>query len=94
MKKLEDTEHSQGNFRFSAIAMVPPLTPFFPAAYHSGFGHQFAIALESANVVAAAFKSAPNLGTAKQKLTESLPPDAFEMEPKPSASTATPAGPT
>ena len=33
MKRLEDTEHSQGNFRFAAIAMVPPLTPFFPAAY-------------------------------------------------------------
>src|SRR5713226_8263004 len=45
MKKLEETEHSQGNFRFAAIAMVPPLTPFFPAAYHTGFGHQFAIAL-------------------------------------------------
>ena len=40
MKKLEETtEHSQGNFRFAAIAMVPPLTPFFPAAYHTGFGH-------------------------------------------------------
>src|SRR5437762_13780150 len=48
MKKLEQTEHSQGNFHFAAIAMVPPLTPFFPAAYHTGFGHQFAIALESA----------------------------------------------
>src|SRR5260370_12208512 len=33
MKKLEESEHSQGNFRFAAIAMVPPLTPFFPAAY-------------------------------------------------------------
>ena len=56
MKKLEETtEHSQGNFRFATIAMVPPLTPFFPAAYHTGFGHQFAIALESANIVAAAF---------------------------------------
>ncbi len=48
MKKLEtSTEHSQGNFRFAAIANVPPLSPFFPAAYHTGFGHQFAIALES-----------------------------------------------
>ncbi len=57
MKKLEEsTLHSQGNFRFATIAMVPPLTPFFPAAYHTGFGHQFAIALESANVVALAFK--------------------------------------
>jgi len=34
MKKLEaSTEHSQGNFRFAAIANVPPLVPFFPAAY-------------------------------------------------------------
>src|SRR6266852_398052 len=71
MKKLEETEHSQGNFRFAAIAMVPPLTPFFPAAYHTGFGHQFAIALESANVVAAAFKDAPDLATAQQRLTDS-----------------------
>src|SRR5580693_3789603 len=80
MKRLEDTEHSQGNFRFAAIAMVKPLTPFFPAAYHSGFGHQFAIALESANVVAAAFKNAPDLRTAGQKLTESLAKAAFDIE--------------
>jgi uncharacterized protein (UPF0210 family) len=80
MKKLEETEHSQGNFRFAAIAMVPPLTPFFPAAYHSGFGHQFAIALESANVVAAAFKDAPDLATAKQRLTDSLALSAFDIE--------------
>jgi len=80
MKKLEETEHSQGNFRFSAIAMVKPLTPFFPAAYHTGFGHQFAIALESANVVAAAFKDAPNLAAAKQRLTDSLAASAFDIE--------------
>jgi uncharacterized protein len=80
MKKLEDTERSQGNFRFSAIAMVPPLTPFFPGSYHTGFGHQFAIALQSANVVAAAFKNAPDLRTAKQKLTEALATSAFEVE--------------
>ena len=80
MKKLEETEHSQGNFRFAAIAMVPPLTPFFPAAYHTGFGHQFAIALESANVVAAAFKGAPNLEAAKQRLTDALAASAFEIQ--------------
>jgi len=80
MKKLEETEHSQGNFRFAAIAMVQPLTPFFPAAYHTGFGHQFAIALESANVVAAAFKDAPDLATAKQRLTDSLATSAFDIE--------------
>jgi len=80
MKKLEDTEHSQGNFRFSAIAMVPPLTPFFPAAYHTGFGHQFAIALESASVVAAAFQNAPDLRAARQKLTDTLAAAAFDVE--------------
>lgn len=81
MKKLEErTAHSQGNFSFSAIAMVPPLTPFFPGSYHTGFGHQFAIALESANVVAAAFKAAPDLATAKQRLTDSLAASAFDIE--------------
>src|SRR5580693_2565800 len=80
MKKLEDTEHSQGNFRFAAIAMVKPLTPFFPAAYHNGFGHQFAIALESANLVAEAFKNAPDLETARRRLMDALSNQAFAIE--------------
>jgi uncharacterized protein len=80
MKKLSDTEHSQGNFRFSAIALVPPLTPFYPGSYHTGFGHQFAIALESANVVAAAFQGAADLATAKQRLTDALANAAFAIE--------------
>jgi uncharacterized protein (UPF0210 family) len=80
MKKLEDTEHSQGNFRFAAIAMVKPLTPFFPAAYHNGFGHQFAIALESANLVADSFKNAPDLATARRRLMDALSKEAFGIE--------------
>jgi uncharacterized protein (UPF0210 family) len=81
MKKLESaTMHSQGNFHFAAIALVPPLTPFFPAAYQNGLGHQFAIALESANVVAAAFKGAPDLATAKRRLTDSLATSAFDIQ--------------
>jgi uncharacterized protein len=81
MKKLENsTPHSQGNFSFSAIAMVPPLTPFYPGSYHTGFGHQFAVALQSANVVAAAFQDAPDLATAKQRLTDSLAAGAFDIE--------------
>src|SRR5215813_417210 len=81
MKKLEtSTEHSQGNFRFAAIANVAPYSPFFPAAYHTGFGHQFAIALESANVVADAFKGAPDLATARQRLIDSLSASAFEIQ--------------
>ena len=54
IKYLEDhTDHSGGNFYFAAIANVPPYAPFYPASYHQGLGHQFAVALESANVVAA-----------------------------------------
>jgi uncharacterized protein (UPF0210 family) len=80
MQKLSATEHSQANFSFSAIALVPPLTPFFPGSYHTGFGHQFAIALESANTVAAAFQGAPDLATARRRLTERLGSDAFAIE--------------
>src|SRR5260370_36943535 len=52
MKKLEGPEHSQGSCRLWGIGMMPPLTPFFPAAYATGFGRQYAIAWESANMVA------------------------------------------
>jgi len=81
IKKLEDqTEHSQGNFNLGAIAMVPPYSPFFTAAYHTGFGHQFAIGLESANVVEAAFKDAPDVESAKRKLTDMLRDSATDIE--------------
>ncbi len=81
IKRLEDeTEHSQGNFNLGAIAMVPPMSPFFTAAYHTGFGHQFAIGLESASIVAAAFKDAPDLETAKHRLTDMLSEQASEIE--------------
>jgi uncharacterized protein (UPF0210 family) len=80
MQKLAATEHSQANFKFSAIALVPPLTPFFPGSYHTGFGHQFAIALESANTVAASFQGAPDLATARQRLIERLGNEARNIE--------------
>ena len=81
IKKLEDTtEHSQGNFNLGAIADVPPLSPFFTAAYVDGFGHQFAIGLESANVVAEAFRGATDVDAAKQKLTSMLASEAIEIE--------------
>jgi len=81
IKKLEaETEHSQGNFNLGAIAMVPPMSPFFTAAYHTGFGHQFAIGLESADVVQAAFTGAPDLESARHKLEEMLSEQASEIE--------------
>lgn len=81
IKSLESsTERGEGNFRFAAIAEVPPLTPFFPAAYHTGFGHQFAVGLESAGVVLSAFRGAPNLSAARQRLNDQLTSIAFEVE--------------
>src|SRR5262245_1979228 len=56
MKQLEETEHSQGNFRFAATALAPTLTPFFPAAYHKSFAHQIAVCLGAGNTVAPAIK--------------------------------------
>jgi uncharacterized protein (UPF0210 family) len=52
------TDHSarsQGNFQFAATAMVKPLGPFYPAAYHTGAGKQFSLGFEGANVVQAVF---------------------------------------
>jgi len=73
MKVLaERTPHSQGNFSFSATALVPPLTPFYPGSYHTGFGHQFAVALQSANLVAEAFAGAPSPAAARETLVAAL----------------------
>jgi uncharacterized protein len=76
----DHTPHSEGNFRFAAIANVPAYSPFFPAAYHSGAGHQFAIGLESANTVAAAFQGASDFADARRRLIDLLYPQAFDVE--------------
>jgi uncharacterized protein (UPF0210 family) len=76
----ESTPHSEGNFRFAALASVPPYSPFFPAAYHTGNGHQFAIGLESANTVAAAFHNAPDYSAGKRQLIDLLFQQAFDVE--------------
>ncbi len=81
IKKLsEGTPNSQGNLRFAAIAMVPPLTPGSPAAYVDGFGHQVAIALQSANLVADAVNGAHDAETAKDRVSEAIGGDAYEVE--------------
>jgi uncharacterized protein (UPF0210 family) len=51
----EHSPQSQGNFSFTAAAMMPEYAPFYPASYHTGPGHKFAVGLESANVVDHAF---------------------------------------
>ncbi len=47
--------HSQGTFQFAATAMLKPLGPFYPGAYHTGAGKQFSLGFEGASVVQQVF---------------------------------------
>jgi uncharacterized protein (UPF0210 family) len=52
------TDHSprsQGNFQFTATAMLKPLGPFYPGAWHTGAGKQFSLGFEGANIVQQVF---------------------------------------
>ncbi|HLK32357.1 MAG TPA: DUF711 family protein [Terriglobales bacterium] len=68
-------EHSPGgqaNFNFAATAMLPAYGPFFPGSYFTGGGHQFAIGLESANVVLDAFSPGQDFSSARSSLAQKL----------------------
>jgi len=73
------TAHSQGNFSFTASALVPPNTPFYPASF-TGEEHHFAIGLQSANVVADAFAGTHTADEAVARLRDSLGHYAQEVE--------------
>jgi uncharacterized protein len=79
-KLSEGTPNGQGAMRFAALAMVAPLTPTFPSAYVDGFAHQFAIALQSADLVANIVNSAPDNAAAKQRITDALAAEAYELD--------------
>ena len=68
----DKSPHSQGNFNFAATAMLQPFAPFYPGSYHTGAGKQFAIGLESANVVTDTFSSGLESEVAVQRLTRAL----------------------
>ncbi len=81
MKYVEEhSPHSQGNFNFTAAALVPQDTPFYPGSFHLGPGHQFAIGLQSANVVAEVFATHHDPGTAAAALASALGRDARALE--------------
>jgi uncharacterized protein len=63
---------AQANFNFAATAMLPPYGPFFPGAYFTAEDHQFAIGLESANVVQDAFAAGQDLPSARRSLVQKL----------------------
>ena len=69
----EHSPHSQGNFNFTATAMLMPYSPFFPGSYHSGTGKQFSIGFEGANVVQEVFaQTHGNMNAATEALTREL----------------------
>src|ERR1700722_14396989 len=81
MKYLETHSlHSQANFSFSTSSFVPDGTPFYPASYITGEGKQFAIGLQSANVVADAFASTKSPDAAEERLRSSLTVSAQHAE--------------
>ncbi len=51
----DHSPHSQGNFNFAGTAMLKPYGPFYPGAWHSGAGKQFALGFEGANIVQEVF---------------------------------------
>ncbi|MBV9609636.1 MAG: DUF711 family protein [Acidobacteria bacterium] len=75
-----NSKNSQGNFNFTASAFVPQDAPFFPASYHLGPGHQFAIGLQSANVVAEVFATNHDASTATAALASALGKHARAIE--------------
>ena len=76
----ENSPNGLGNFRFAAIAMVPPNTPFYPASYQINGNHTFAVGLQSANVIATALASTTDPRKAQKAIETSLGKWAQEIE--------------
>ncbi len=69
----DHSERSQGNFQFAATAMLKPLGPFFPGAYHTGAGKQFSLGFEGAGVVQEVFgKTHGDFDSSVAELTRQL----------------------
>jgi uncharacterized protein (UPF0210 family) len=64
----EHSPHSQGNFNFTATAMVKPYGPFFPGTYHTGSGRNLSIGFQGANIVQEVF--AKTHGDFQRSVTE------------------------
>jgi len=69
----DNSPHSQGNFNYTATAMLKPYGPFYPGAYHTGSGKIFSIGLEGANVVQEVFaRTHGDFAAAVAELTRQL----------------------
>jgi len=68
----EASPNGNGNFNFAAIAMMKPYGPYYPGSWHDGPGRHFAIAIETANVVADVFRQYHDPVEAQAHLTAEL----------------------
>jgi uncharacterized protein (UPF0210 family) len=68
----ERSPHGDANFNFGAIAMMKPYGPYYPASFHFGKGHAFAIAMEGAEVVGDVFRQHRDPVEAEKQLSAVL----------------------
>ncbi len=70
------TDHSprsQGNFNFTATAMLKPYGPFYPGAYFTGEDKRFSIGYQGANIVQEVFaRTHGNYDASVTELTQQL----------------------
>lgn len=68
-----ETPEGFGNFRFAALACVPPGSPFFPAAYHEG-PESLSIAMQGASIVSDALmgEALDDLATISERVRSTL----------------------
>jgi len=80
IKRLQETPGGLANFNFAAAALIPPNGPFYPVSYQQGRSKQFAIGLQSADVVANVFATAKNPVAARDGLEKELGTHARNVE--------------
>ena len=67
------------NLYLAALANCPPGSPFFPVAYHDGGDVHFAIAVESADILLDAIRSAGSLAEARSILIQTIETEAGKL---------------
>jgi uncharacterized protein len=65
------TNSGFGNLRFAGLVNCPPHIPFFPAAFHNG-APAFALALEAADVIAAACEPGLDFAELRSRLRQTI----------------------
>ncbi len=73
-------EDGFANLRLTALANVPPGSPFFPAAYHQGGAARVAIATESADLAVATISSSTTLDQARRRLIQAIESEAGRLQ--------------